>query len=332
MPSFISSISREMDNPRAETRSRDPEPFCAPDYESRPHNSELPLPIQVISPELILVDWGPMTLTLSVWADRQPRPVMAVQSAVRALELLGQLAEYQDLLKIPMVKLKQVGRFPELIKTAISACRRVSPELTGMAAVAGLVADEIVASALALGGDRIIVNNGGDIALGMKGKQKIRVGLKDPFKDRVPYVLEIFSDQGIGGVATSGWGGRSFSTGIADAVSVWAADGVSADAAATWIAGQMKLDSPKVVRRPAKELDPETDIPHLLITQRVDPLTRGEIEKVLIAGEAVARDLIEKKVIRGAFLAVQGNYRWIAFQNPFPVVFGNRMDLLGTCY
>ncbi len=187
-----------------------------------------------------------------------------------------------------------------------------------MAAVAGLVADEIVASALTLGADRVIVNNGGDIALGLKGKQRIRVGLKDSFKEKVSHVLEIFPDQGIGGVATSGWGGRSFSPGIADAVSVWAADSVIADAAATWIAGQMKLDSPKVVRSPAKELDPETDIPHLLITLDVAPLTPEEKETVLAAGLAVARGLIEKGIIRGAFLAVQGDYRWIAFQEPFP--------------
>ncbi|MBI5602757.1 MAG: FAD:protein FMN transferase [Deltaproteobacteria bacterium] len=259
-----------------------------------------------------------MTLTLSVWADNQPRPVMAVQSAIKALELLGQLAEYQNLLKTPSNKLKREGLLPPLIKRAFSACRKVSAELTGMAAVAGLVGDEIVTSALALGADRVIVNNGGDIALGMKGKQKIRVGLKDPFEERVSHVLEIFPDQGIGGVATSGWGGRSFSPGIADAVSVWAADGATADAAATWIAGEMKLDSPKVVRCPAKELDPQTDIPHLLITQEVGPLSFEEKETVLAAGAAAAKELITRGVIKGAYLAVQGSYRWIASQEPFP--------------
>ncbi|MBI5585377.1 MAG: UPF0280 family protein [Deltaproteobacteria bacterium] len=264
-----------------------------------------------------------MTLTLSVWADDQPRPVLAVQSAIKALSVLCELAEYQNLLKIPANKLKRDALLPPLIKRAFSACRKVSSELTGMAAVAGLVADEIVASALALGADRVIVNNGGDIALGLKGKQKIRLGLKDPFEDRVSHVLEISPDQGIGGVATSGWGGRSFSPGIADAVSVWAADGVTADAAATWIAGQMTLDSPKVVRRPAKELDPETDIPHLLITRGVAPLTHEEKETVLAAGAAAAKELITKEVIRGAYIAVQGSYCWTAFQEPFPKSLGD---------
>jgi uncharacterized protein len=302
----------------SELRTPNFELFCDSIAERRTLNAEGFSPIQVLAPELIFVDWGPMTLTLSVWADGQPRPIMAVQSAIKALNLLNQLAECQKLLKVPLKQLKREGQLPPLIKRAVSACRRVSAELTGMAAVAGLVADEIVSLSLASGGDRVIVNNGGDIALGMKGKQKIRVGLEDPFKERVSHFLEIFSDQGIGGVATSGWRGRSFSPGIADAVSVWAADGVIADAAATWIAGQMTLDSPKVVRCPAKEVDPETDIPHLLITRQVAPLTPEEKETALSAGLAVARVLIEKGIIRGAFLAVQGDYRWIAFQEPFP--------------
>lgn len=317
---FIKSLHRSADPgvPNCELRTPNSELICGSNAERRTLNAERFSPIQVFSLDLILVDWGPMTLTLSVWADNLPRPIMAVQSAIKALELLGQLAEYQKLLKIPLKQLKREGQLPPLIKRAVSACRRVSAELTGMTAVAGLVADEIVASALALGGDRVIVNNGGDIALGLKGKQRIRVGFKDPFKEKVSHALDIFPDQGIGGVATSGWRGRSFSPGIADAVSVWAADGVTADAAATWIAGQMKLDSPKVVRCPAKEIDPETDIPHLLITRGVAPLTPEEKEAVLAAGLAVARVLIEKGIIRGVFLAVQGDYRWIAFQEPFP--------------
>lgn len=275
-------------------------------------------PIQVINPELILIDWGPMTLTLSVWAEDQPRPVMAVQAANKALELLEELGEFQNFLKIPSRKIKKDDLLPPLIRRVVSACRSVSSELTGMAAVAGLIGDALVQSALALGGDRIIVNNGGDIALGLRGNQTLRVGLKDPVAGQISHVLDICCEQGIGGVATSGWGGRSFSPGIADAVSVWASDCATADAAATWIAGRMKLDSPKVIRSPAKELDPETDIPHLLITREVFPLTQQEKETVLAAGAVVAQELIALGVIKGAYLAVQGSYRWIAFKAPFP--------------
>ena len=43
------------------------------------------------------------------------------------------------------------------------------------------------------------------------------------------------------GVATSGWRGRSFSLGIADAVTVLARTGAAADAAATIIANAVDL-------------------------------------------------------------------------------------------
>ena len=161
-------------------RTPNSELFYEPNAERRTPNAERFSPIQVLSPDLILVDWGPMTLTLSVWADSQPRPIMAVQSAIKALELLGQLAEYQNLLKIPSNKLKRDDQFPPLVKRAFSACRKVSSELTPMAAVAGLVADEIVASALALGAERVIVNNGGDIALRDEGKTKNSGWFKRP--------------------------------------------------------------------------------------------------------------------------------------------------------
>jgi uncharacterized protein len=286
--------------------------------ELRTPNSEHSSPIQVLSTDLVLVDWGPMTLTLSVWRGNQPRPVIAVKAAVKALELLIQLADFRNLLKIPSAKLINDEPLPPLVKKAFTACRKVSEELTGMAVVAGLAGDEIVKTALSLGGDQVIVNNGGDIALKVGEKQEVRVGLKNPGEEKISHVLEIHPGLGIGGVATSGWPGRSFSPGVADAVTVWAADGATADAAATWIAGQMKLDSPKVLQVPARELDPETDIPHLHITRDVAPLTFEEKEKVLEIGLAVAGRLIEKEVIRGVFLTVQGVHRWIAHQAPFP--------------
>jgi hypothetical protein len=53
--------------------------------------------------------------------------------------------------------------------------------------------------------------------------------------------LTIRSEDGVRGVATSGWRGRSFSLGIADAVTVLARSGAEADAAATLIANAVNL-------------------------------------------------------------------------------------------
>ena len=59
------------------------------------------------------------------------------------------------------------------------------------------------------------------------------------------------AEDGIGGIATSGFNGRSFTLGIADSVTVVAASAAAADAAATVVANAVDLDSPAIERRPA---------------------------------------------------------------------------------
>ena len=289
----------EVSSPNAERRTPNDFPLLFPN------------PIQVLRPDLILVDYGPMTLTISAWADDKPRPVMAARAAVLALDILDRLAADQPLLKTPAGKIKKLEVCPPLLQKAVRICREVSPELTGTAAVAGLAADEVLNEALRLGADRVIVNNGGDIALFTSGRQRINVGLKTHPEGQVTHYLEVSSGDHIGGVATSGWTGRSFSTGVADIVTVWAGDCTTADAAATWIAGRTDLNSGKVSRSPARELDPETDIPLLEVTREVGRLALKEKKVALEAGLAEAGRLVAKGIIRGAFLAVQGETRWI---------------------
>jgi uncharacterized protein len=271
-----------------------------------------PNPIQVLRPDLILVDYGPMTLTVSAWAGGKPRPVMAVRAGVLALDILDRLAANQPLLKTPAGKIKKLEGCPPLLQKAVRICREVSPELTGTATVAGLAADEVLKEALRLGADKVIVNNGGDIALFICGRQRIKVGLKTNPDGPITHYLEVSSGDRIGGVATSGWTGRSFSTGVADVVTVWAEDCTTADAAATWIAGRTDLNSGQVFRSPARDLDPETDIPMLQVTREVGRLGPKEQKVALEAGLAEAGRLVAKGIIRGAFLALQGETRWLS--------------------
>jgi uncharacterized protein len=169
-----------------------------------------PDPIQVLRPDLVLVDYGPMTLTISAWADGQPRPVMAARAAVLALDILDRLAADQALLKTPAGKIKKLEGCPPLLQNAVRICRAVSSELTGTAAVAGLAADEVLKKALRLGADKVIVNNGGDMALFICGRQRIKVGLKTHPEGEITHILEIAARHPIGGVATSGWSGAVF--------------------------------------------------------------------------------------------------------------------------
>ncbi|TIT81752.1 MAG: UPF0280 family protein, partial [Mesorhizobium sp.] len=100
--------------------------------------------------------------------------------------------------------------------------------ITPMAAVAGSVADEMLGALLAGRRlDRAYVNNGGDSALHLGSGQSMTLaiaGTGHGLADRIA----IHAEDGVRGVATSGWRGRSFSLGIADAVTVLARTGAEA--------------------------------------------------------------------------------------------------------
>jgi ApbE superfamily uncharacterized protein (UPF0280 family) len=117
----------------------------------------------------------------------------------------------------------------------------------------------------------------------------------------------IGSDDPSRGVATSGRHGRSFSLGIADAVTVLARTASQADAAATIVANAVDLPGhPAIVRCPAYDLQPDSDLGARLVTRDVGELSAGEIETALEAGAACARKLLAAGLIDGAALRLHG--------------------------
>ena len=189
--------------------------------------------------------------------------------------------------------------------------------ITPMAAVAGSVADEILAAITAAAPlARAYVNNGGDIALYLAPGERFRIGLVDrpdrPSLDASALFArtELSAEDGIGGIATSGWRGRSFSLGIADAVTVLARDAAAADAAATVIANAVDLPGhPAIVRVPARDLQPDNDLGDRLVTRGVGALSADEIDAALAAGVAVAEGLVRRGLIAGAALHLAGATR-----------------------
>jgi ApbE superfamily uncharacterized protein (UPF0280 family) len=181
--------------------------------------------------------------------------------------------------------------------------------ITPMAAVAGAVAEEILGAMLdAARLDRAYVNNGGDIALYLADGEHFTVGLADrPDASGLMRTMTIHAGDPTRGVATSGWRGRSFSLGIADAVTVMARTASRADAAATVIANAVDLpEHPAIVRRPAHDLQPESDLGARLVTRAVGELSSGEIAYALESGAAGARKLLAEGLIDGAALRLQG--------------------------
>lgn len=206
--------------------------------------------------------------------------------------------------------------------------------ITPMAAVAGSVAEEILNAMLGAARlDRAFVNNGGDIALHLGRGEHFSVGLMDrPDREGVMRTMRIDADDPVRGIATSGRHGRSFSLGIADAVTVLAATASQADAAATVIANAVDLPGhPAVIRKPANELQPDNDLGARLVTCDVGKLSHDDIAAALEYGAECARQLFDRGLIEGAVLQLCGDMLVIGPEDmeeerPRPLMLENAVD------
>jgi uncharacterized protein len=183
--------------------------------------------------------------------------------------------------------------------------------ITPMAAVAGAVAEAVLnAMTDAAPLTRAYVNNGGDIALHLTPGTSLGIGIVRSLEKAMPEgEVRVAYDMPVRGIATSGRHGRSFSLGIADAVTVLACDAPSADAAATIIANAVTIDDPAVLRRPARDLDTDSDLGDIPVTVDVGPLTPSQVVAALDAGVACAESLRSVGLIEAALLTLAGEWR-----------------------
>ncbi len=186
--------------------------------------------------------------------------------------------------------------------------------LTPMAAVAGAVAEEVLAAMTAAAPlDRAYVNNGGDIALHLSPEASFAIGMIErPDRPALFGKACLTGRDDERGVATAGWRGRSFSLGIADAVTVVAATAALADAAATLIANAVDLPGHAAVSRaPARARDPQSDLDDRLVTLAVGPLSGAEIAAALDRGADEARHWLHTGLIAAAALSLGGRTRLV---------------------
>lgn len=264
-------------------------------------------PIRVLSDDLILVDWGPTTMTISSWEKGEARPVISVLAAREAVKSLGVMSEFQGYMKIKARDLPVGKPLPSVVRRALLACKAVSGRLSPIAAVAGAIADETAEAARELGADRVIVNNGGDIAIRLKDSHKIRVGLRAPGSREMFGILAIKAGDRIRGVASSGWSGRSYSPGVADMVTTWAGNASLADAGATFIASKVKCSGSGVQRAKVIELDHLSDLGETMVTIRSPRLTTKQRKEALTKGAHAAIDLKRRGLVYGTIINVQGD-------------------------
>ncbi|WP_237213150.1 UPF0280 family protein [Falsiroseomonas oryziterrae] len=269
---------------------------------------------QRLAGERLHLQHGPIDVVLRVWGT--PAEVAAAEraAALRFRTILDELVA-----ELPVLRSAVTGGTRltgEVARQMLAAClpfARRGVFVTAMAAVAGAVADELLAAmrAAAPGLRKAFVNDGGDIAVFAAPGETLAIGLAaEPIPGTAfDGALRIAHGDGIGGIATSGRGGRSFSLGIADAVTVLARDAATADAAATLIANAANLDSPAVTRRPARTLDPDSDLGERLVTVAVGALAPDEIAAALDAGAERAEVWRREGLILGAALRLRGQAR-----------------------
>jgi ApbE superfamily uncharacterized protein (UPF0280 family) len=237
---------------------------------------------------------------------------MARQGAQKALESLGILEPWLGVLKLNCSRVKKTKGLPPLIQRMIQATARMGQrDLTPMAAVAGAVSEEVADFLASLGGSRIIVNNGGDIALRLHRSETVRVGIRlDVERPECGYRLVVDGRAGIGGIATSGLGGRSFTKGLASAAVCIGSSAAHADAAATALGNSTWVEDPGVETAFAEELYPDTDIPGHRVVTRVGDIEEEKIGEAVHNGLKLASVLIAKGLITAAIVAVKGRVGW----------------------
>jgi ApbE superfamily uncharacterized protein (UPF0280 family) len=267
---------------------------------------------------------GPIDCLCRAWGDEAEVGAAYKQAAGFFASVLDDLCAELPLLRTRLPTCPPSG---QVARAMHAACMPFADRfITPMAAVAGAVADAVLAAMVA-GRDvtRAFVNNGGDIAFHLASGRSLRCGLVADISAGAVIAgggivcpdgtLRLDAAHPARGVATSGrackgHGGRSFSFGIADAVTVLARTAAQADAAATIIGNAVDLPGhPAVDRRAASDIDPASDLGDRLITFNVGVLSDGAIETALDAGVAMADGLLRKGLIEGAVLALRGHLR-----------------------
>ncbi len=251
---------------------------------------------------------GPIDLIIEAFGRHDERRAAYHAAASRFQTMLDELVAELPLLRQPAEAMPRIfsGATAQRMEMAVQPFHLEF--ITPMAAVAGAVADEMMIAMTATADlDKVYVNDGGDIAIHLSPGQSMRAsiaGTGHGLTDR----LIIHANDPVRGIATSGWKGRSFSLGIADAVTVLAADAASADAAATMIANAVDLPGHAAIsRQPANDLAPDTDLGGRLITVGVGALTAAEIGEALRRGAAVAETCRRRGLIRAAALFLAGD-------------------------
>jgi ApbE superfamily uncharacterized protein (UPF0280 family) len=260
--------------------------------------------IRELGPGKVALDFGPTQMNIHVFGIDAGTGV-AAEAARYAAGLVTELAEFKKFAARPQSEITALDGLPAVLRQMIGAVRLSGDtDLTPMAAVAGTVADMTADWLFARGIPKIIVNNGGDIAIRLSGEQRAAVGIAPALGMQPTHVLHIGAADGIGGVTTSGLGGRSFTKGIATAATVAAKTASIADACATSIGNAVFSPHPSIRMVRAEEADPLTDLVGHWVVREVGELPPETAQAALENGWQRAKGFWDKGIIKGCVIFI----------------------------
>jgi uncharacterized protein len=255
----------------------------------------------------VMVECGPMRLVIDARVGKVAQPQQAARAADEAVRVLEAIAAARRFLGRDYADWMPRIRHPLALKMVASVRTVGDQDLTPMAAVAGTIADAVANFLFARGMTRVLVDNGGDVAVRSCDGEPVTVGIRPNVESRsIEQVIVLGPERTAWGVATSGLGGRSLTRGVLESSTVVAADASLADAAATAVANASYIADAAVVRRPAEEIDPYTDIAGLDVTVSVGSLPEEKKNQVVNQALRRAEKLIDDNIVLGAFVACQG--------------------------
>ncbi len=257
----------------------------------------------------VLIENGPLRLVIQVFSGEVAETELAKEAAEIAFDCLARVAKAQYFLR---KRHSHITFEPDddIAATMLASVRRIGDlDLTPMAAVAGTIADFVADWLFSHNVTRVIVDNGGDIAIRLQEGEAVRVGIRPTIESRkITHSILLDSRLSSWGVNTSGIGGRSLTRGIASAVTVFAESSSIADAAATAIANACFAEDENIHQVPARMVDPGSDLGDVLVTVSASGLSPKTIAEALNNGLEKALVVQRQGEIRGALLAVGGKY------------------------
>ena len=269
-----------------------------------------------------------------LFIENGPTNIIAEAFSSEKMEIYDLICKYsskflKDLsLEIETLKkpTSQKNKFvTDIAKTMFESTQLFLPNfITPMASVAGSISELLLLKVLEkFDVNKIYINNGGDISLYITKNEKFNFSVGG----ETNFVVEYYDTDGFGGIATSGWKGRSFSMGVADSVTVIAEKASIADAAATIICNHIDLENSKKVKKTiANNLYEDTDLNNKLITVSVESLTDAEIRQALSRGKIISENYISKNLIKSVIINLQDNV--LILGHKFKIKFNKKIKII----